>query len=101
MPLLLVFSVPSTLGMDLLNDMVLFEEVARTKNFRRAVEALDTPVSTFSRHITGLEMRIGLRLLHRSTRKVELTEQGAMYFKRCQRIANEARSAHEALFEVA
>ena len=86
--------------MELLSYMRLFVEVARTRSFRRAAEALDMPNSTLSRHIAELEKTIGLRLLHRSTRKVELTEAGEVYFKRCQSIVEEARIAHESLLDV-
>lgn len=86
--------------MELLSYMRLFVEVARTKSFRRAADALDMPNSTLSRHIAELEKTIGLRLLHRSTRKVELTEAGEVYFKRCQSIVEEARMAHESLLDV-
>ena len=87
--------------MELLSYMHLFVEVARTKSFRRAADALDMPNSTVSRHIAELEKAIGLRLLNRSTRKVELTEAGEVYFKRCQSIVEEARIAHESLLDVA
>ena len=87
--------------MELLSYMHLFVEVARTKSFRRAADALDMPNSTLSRHIAELEKKIGLRLLNRSTRKVELTEAGEVYFKRCQSIVEEARIAHESLLDVA
>lgn len=83
--------------MDLLKDMALFVEVARAMSFRRAAEALGMPNSTVSRRISGLEKAIGLRLLHRTTRKLELTEAGQLYFERCQRIVDEARLAHEQL----
>ena len=86
--------------MELLSYMRLFVEVARTKSFRRAADALDMPNSTLSRHIAELEKTIGLRLLHRSTRKVELTEAGEVYFKRCQSIVEEARIAHESLLDM-
>ncbi|RFU49808.1 LysR family transcriptional regulator [Paraburkholderia sp. DHOC27] len=87
--------------MEVLNYMRLFVEVARTRSFRRAAEALDMPNSTLSRHIAELEKTIGLRLLHRSTRKVELTEAGEIYFRRCQGIVEEARIAHESLLDMA
>lgn len=87
--------------MELLNYMRLFVEVARTKSFRRAADALDMPNSTVSRHIAELEKTVGLRLLNRSTRKVELTEAGEVYFRRCQSIVEEAQIAHESLLEVA
>jgi DNA-binding transcriptional LysR family regulator len=83
--------------MELLNDMALFVEVVRTRSFRRAAEAMGMPSSTLSRRISGLEKAIGLRLLHRTTRKIELTEAGQLYFDRCKRIVDEARLAHEQL----
>jgi len=85
---------------ELLSYMRLFVEVARTKSFRGAAESLDMPNSTLSRHISELEKTIGLQLLHRSTRKVELTAAGEVYFKRCQSIVEEARIAHESLLDV-
>jgi DNA-binding transcriptional LysR family regulator len=86
---------------ELLSYMRLFVEVARMKSFRRAAESLDMPNSTLSRHIAELEKTIGLRLLNRSTRKVELTEAGEAYFRRCQSIVEEARIAHESLLDLA
>lgn len=84
----------------LLNDMALFVEVVKAKGFRGAAEVIGMPNSTLSRRITMLEKAIGLRLLHRTTRKVELTEAGKVYFERCKRIVEEARLAHEQLGEM-
>jgi DNA-binding transcriptional LysR family regulator len=83
--------------MQLLNDMALFVEVAHTMNFRRAAEVTGVPNSTLSRRIKALEKEIGLRLFHRTTRRVELTEAGRLYYERCRRIVDEARLAHEQL----
>lgn len=86
--------------MELLNDMALFVEVVKAKGFRAAAEAMGMPNSTLSRRIRALEKAIGLRLLHRTTRKIELTEAGQIYFERCKRIVDEARLAHEQLGEI-
>lgn len=86
--------------MELLNDMALFVEVVKAKGFRSAAEAMGMPNSTLSRRIGALEKAIGLRLLHRTTRKIELTEAGQIYFERCKRIVDEARLAHEQLGEM-
>lgn len=83
--------------MDYLNDMALFVEVARVRSFRRAAETAGVPTSTLSRRIALLEQSVGLRLLTRTTRRIELTEAGAVYFERCKRIIDEARIAHEEL----
>ncbi|GAB6261071.1 LysR family transcriptional regulator [Photobacterium sp. R1] len=81
----------------LLNDMALFVEVANVMSFRKAAEITGVPNSTLSRRISTLEQEIGLRLLHRTTRKLELTEAGKLYYERCKRIVAEAKLAHEQL----
>lgn len=86
--------------MEHLNDMGLFVEVVKAKSFRKAADAIGVPNSTLSRRISMLERAIGLRLLHRTTRKIELTEAGQLYFERCKRIVDEARLAHEQLGEM-
>lgn len=86
--------------MELLNDMALFVEVVKARGFRHAAEVVGIPNSTVSRRISALEKALGLRLLHRTTRKIELTEAGQLYFQRCKRIVDEARVAHEQLGEM-
>ncbi|MHC8366925.1 LysR family transcriptional regulator [Pseudomonas sp. ZT5P21] len=86
--------------MKLLNDMALFVEVIKANGFRGAAEAVGMPNSTVSRRIAELERRIGLRLLNRTTRRIELTEGGRLYYERCRRIVDEARLAHEELSEL-
>lgn len=85
------------INMELLNDMALFVEVVKAKSFRRAGEAIGMPIATVSRRISGLEKAIGLRLLHRTTRRIEMTEAGQLYYERCRRIVDEARLAHQQL----
>jgi DNA-binding transcriptional LysR family regulator len=80
--------------------MALFVEVVKARSFRHAAQTLGVPNSTLSRRISGLEKAIGLRLLHRTTRKIEPTEAGQLYFERCRRIVDEARLAHEQLGEM-
>lgn len=86
--------------MALLNDMALFVDVVKAMSFRRASEATGVPTSTLSRRISTLEKQIGLRLLHRTTRRIELTESGQIYYERCRRIVEEAQLAHEQLGEI-
>ncbi|MFJ5481761.1 LysR family transcriptional regulator [Pectobacterium actinidiae] len=83
--------------MELLNHMSFFVEVVKAKSFRGAAESLGMPNSTLSRKIGELEKAIGLRLLNRTTRRIELTEAGQIYYERCRRIVDEARLAHEQL----
>lgn len=83
--------------MELLANMEVFVAVAKVKGFRKAAEQLGMPNSTLSRRIAELEKMVGVRLFHRSTRRVELTEAGLAYFRRCESIVAEAHLAHEAL----
>jgi len=79
----------------LLSDIALFIEVVNTKSFTKAAERLDMPASTLSRRVSLLETTIGFRLLNRTTRKVEVTEEGAAYFRQCKHLVEEATLAHE------
>ena len=83
--------------MEIFKNMAIYVEVVRAKSFRRAAEVLGMPNSTVSRRIAELEKAVGLRLLNRTTRTVELTGEGRIYYERCRRIVEEARLAHEAL----
>lgn len=80
-----------------LHGMELFAEVAKAHSFSRAAAALGMPTSTVSRQVAELERSVGLRLLSRNTRRVELTDAGRLYFERCRRIVAEAEIAHEEL----
>ncbi len=80
-----------------LNNMTLFVEVVKSGGFRKASDVTGVPNSTISRRISNLEKSIGLRLLYRTTRRIELTEAGRAYFERCKQIVEEARLAHEQL----
>lgn len=84
-----------------LNDIALFVAVVKAKSFRKAADVLDMPTSTLSRRVSHLEKSIGIRLLHRTTRQIELTELGRTYFERCQGIIAQAQSAHEELSHAA
>jgi len=59
--------------------MSMFVEVAKRSSFRAAADALGMSSSTLSRNIAELEHSIGLRLLHRTTRRVGLTKVGEEY----------------------
>src|SRR5579864_2961505 len=61
----------------------LFVRVAELRSFRAAGDALGVPRSTVSRRIAELESALGARLLHRTTRHVELTGAGKSYLHAC------------------
>jgi DNA-binding transcriptional LysR family regulator len=81
----------------MLREMSLFVEVAKAMSFKRASEASGVPSSSLSRRIADLERAVGVRLFNRTTRSIELTEAGALYYARCREIVEAARIAHEQL----
>jgi DNA-binding transcriptional LysR family regulator len=65
-----------------LRHLVYFREVARRLHFRKAAEALAIAQPALSRQIAQLESALGVRLLNRSSRRVELTPAGAAFVER-------------------
>ena len=82
---------------ELLRNIAVFVEVARAKSFTKASLALGLPKSTVSRRIRELERDVGLRLLKRSTRIVELTEEGMNYFASCRDLLEGMQATHDEL----
>ncbi len=78
----------------ILGDVALFVEVAKAKSIKRAAEALGIPDSTLSRRMTELERSLGVQLLHRSTRRLEFTEAGRLYYDQCRRVVEAAEQAN-------
>jgi DNA-binding transcriptional LysR family regulator len=66
-----------------LNDLRVFVQVVESRGFTSAGQRLGLPRSTVSRRIGKLERRLGVRLMHRTTRKLELTDLGATFYERC------------------
>jgi len=65
-----------------LRDIEAFIAVARTRNFRRAAVEQRVSVSSLSQRLRGMEERLGVRLMNRSTRSVALTEAGEILLAR-------------------
>lgn len=83
-----------------LNDMVYFAEVVDQGGFAAASRALGVPKSKLSRRVAELEARLGVRLLHRTTRKLSLTQAGELYHRHCAAVRDEAQAAGEAMAQV-
>ena len=81
--------------MEDLNTLYYFTQVVEHQGFAAAGRALDMPKSKLSRRIAELEERLGVRLLHRSSRHCSLTEIGQAYYQRCLAMRVEAESAAE------
>jgi LysR family transcriptional regulator, regulator for bpeEF and oprC len=83
--------------MDQLQTMRTFARVAELGSFARAALTLDLSRAMASSHVAQLEQHLGTRLLHRTTRKVTLSPQGAVYFEHCKRILAEIDAADDQL----
>ena len=68
--------------MDKIHAMQLFLRVAELESFSRAAETLSLPKGSVSRQIQALENALGTQLLHRTTRRVSLTQDGMVYYER-------------------
>jgi DNA-binding transcriptional LysR family regulator len=66
-----------------LNALAVFAQVVEAGSFTGGARALGLPKGSVSRKISGLEAALGVRLLHRTTRKLSLTEVGRAYYAQC------------------
>jgi len=76
-----------------LNDYAYFAEVVAHGGFAAAGRALREPKSKLSRRVAGLEERLGLRLIERSSRRFRVTDTGQAFYERCRAILAEAEQA--------
>jgi LysR family transcriptional regulator for bpeEF and oprC len=83
--------------MNKLQAMEVFVQVVDAGGFTRAAEVLQLPKATVSTLIQGLEAALSVKLLHRTTRHVSVTADGAAYYERCLRILADVREAEESL----
>jgi len=82
---------------DRLNGMRVFAQVVEAKSFSAAADKLGMSKSLASRHVSALERSLAVKLLNRSTRKLSLTDAGALFYEHCARIVQEAELAAERL----
>ncbi|GAB3363448.1 LysR family transcriptional regulator [Lysobacter rhizosphaerae] len=81
-----------------LNDIALFVQVVKAGSFAEAARRAGVPSNTASRRIQQLEEQLGLRLLHRSTRRLTLTDAGEALYARS---ADQVEALSEATLELA
>ena len=81
----------------LLDGMVIFTEVVTAGSFTAAANNTGYSTSLISKEINKLEERLGVRLLHRTTRTLSLTPEGELYFQQCQQIIQDAEQIENAI----
>lgn len=80
--------------MDRLQSMRVFERVVSEGGFAAAARALDLSPAVVTRLVADLEEHLGTRLLHRTTRRLSLTEAGEAYVERVRAILHDIDEAH-------
>lgn len=80
-----------------LSELAAFDAVARHRSFRRAAEERGVTASAISHAVSNLEERVGIRLLNRTTRSVNLTDAGAMLLSQLSPAFGDIGSAMDAL----
>lgn len=83
--------------MDTVAGMRVFVAVVEGKSFSSAGRVLDLDASSISRHITTLEDTLGVRLFHRTTRKMSVTEAGRLYYENAVRILADIEQTHTSI----
>ncbi|AUX39981.1 uncharacterized protein SOCE26_013760 [Sorangium cellulosum] len=83
--------------MDVFSEIGVFKRVVDARSFTRAGQQLGLTPSGVSRVVSRLEERLGVRLLNRTTRSISLTDDGAAYYERCQKILAELEDANLAM----
>ena len=80
--------------MDLLTQYRIFVRVAELGGFTRAADSLGLPKASVSNAVRRLEAALGTQLLHRTTRRVQLAADGAVFLERCRGLLAEAEELH-------
>ena len=75
--------------MDKLTSMIVFTKVAKAGSFAAAAKELNLSRAMATKHVMQLENSLGVRLLNRTTRNLNLTEVGAVYLERCLQILDD------------
>src|SRR4051794_4281441 len=84
--------------MDRLESMNVFARVAEMESFTHAAKSLGLPKATVSSAVQRLETRLNARLLHRTTRRVRLTQDGQVFYERCKDLLADADEV-ESMFQ--
>jgi DNA-binding transcriptional LysR family regulator len=79
--------------MDSLGSLSAFVRAAEARSFTVAGRQLGVSSSAIGKAVARMEERLGVRLLHRSTRSITLTAEGALFLERCRRIFSEIEAA--------
>ena len=83
--------------MDVLLSMSVFRRVAETGNFSAVAREMELSQPTVSKHIAALEKHLNVKLLNRSTRQLNLTDVGKLYYDSCVHIIDEMQETESTI----
>jgi LysR family transcriptional regulator for bpeEF and oprC len=86
--------------LELFAGVVPFVAIADAGSFRGAARQLGVTTSAVSKAITRLEAELGLRLLHRTSRRVTLTVEGEQFLESCRHAVQQVRSTRERIAQI-
>lgn len=72
------------MSLDRIDAMRIFSQIAELGSFTKTAESLSLPKASVSKALQQLESHLGTQLLFRTTRSVTLTQDGEVYYQRCQ-----------------
>ena len=79
------------------DEMELFARVVDAGSFTAAARSLRIPKASATTRLQALEARLGVKLLHRTTRRLSLTTEGAHYYEECTRLLREVHEREAAM----
>ena len=82
---------------DALQEITIFARVVSTGSLSAAARDLGLSPALVSRRLSGLEARLGVRLINRTTRSLHMTDEGAAYYETCTRVLAEIEEADAAV----
>jgi DNA-binding transcriptional LysR family regulator len=86
--------------MDKLTALNVFRRVVELESFSRAADALNLSNAAVSKNIQELEKELKTQLIHRTTRRLSLTETGRLYFQRICSILDELERVEETVSDL-
>ena len=92
----MIFTESAKMKLDL-EALNIFVQIVESGSISGAAQRLDMPVSAVSRSLSRLEQHLGLTLLQRSTRRMEITDEGRLLLAQAHKILDEVRLTEERL----
>src|SRR5260370_18966902 len=83
--------------LDRLTGLEVFAKVAVSGSLSSAGRAMGMSQTMVNKHLAALEARLGIKLFHRTTRQLSITEAGRSYLESCERILAEIEAAEAAV----